>query len=207
MGPEGFEPTPAWLKARDAAVTPRPRLRTWRSLLRCSRCMTISFAQSLGTELNRRFRRIRTMCFRYTTKRSRDGQNRTAAFDYRGPTSSSLFARRRSLLSKTRGRPVPLTPNTCSSPCGIRTQPGQLERLATSPEVERAMCADDVCLRNIRIFGGGLEGARILLPWSSARRRCSFPLGHLSYQPMLLSFFCLRQKEKARCPLRDTGLL
>ena len=25
--------------------------------------------QSLGTELNRRFRRIRTMCFRYTTKR------------------------------------------------------------------------------------------------------------------------------------------
>ena len=25
-------------------------------------------------------------------------------------------------------------------PCGIRTQPGQLERLATSPEVERAVC-------------------------------------------------------------------
>jgi len=77
MGPEGFEPTPAWLKARDAAVTPRPRLKTWRRLLRCSRCMTISFALSLGVELNHRFRRIRTMCFRYTTKRSRDGQNRT----------------------------------------------------------------------------------------------------------------------------------
>ena len=24
MGPEGFEPTPTWLKARDAAVTPQP---------------------------------------------------------------------------------------------------------------------------------------------------------------------------------------
>ena len=24
VGPEGFEPTPTWLKARDAAVTPRP---------------------------------------------------------------------------------------------------------------------------------------------------------------------------------------
>ena len=26
MRPEGFEPSPAWLKARDAAVTPRPRV-------------------------------------------------------------------------------------------------------------------------------------------------------------------------------------
>ena len=33
--------------------------------------------QSLGVELNHRCRLIRTTCFRYTTKRSRDGRTRT----------------------------------------------------------------------------------------------------------------------------------
>jgi hypothetical protein len=36
-----------------------------------------------------------------------------------------------------------------SDPCGIRTQPLQLERLATSPEVERAM----LCAHRVRKVG------------------------------------------------------
>jgi len=36
-------------------------------------------------------------------------------------------------------------PELLIDPCGIRTQPGQFEGLATSPEVERAM---SVCARS-----------------------------------------------------------
>ena len=36
-------------------------------------------------------------------------------------------------------------PEFVIDPCGIRTQPNQLERLATSPEVERAL---SVCVRS-----------------------------------------------------------
>lgn len=77
MGPEGFEPPPCELKARCAAVTPRPRMRARPRFQICSPCILISFHQSLGMESNHRFRRIRTMCFRYTTKRSRDGRTET----------------------------------------------------------------------------------------------------------------------------------
>lgn len=101
---------------------------------------------SPGVELNHRFRRIRTTCFRYTTRRNRDGQNRTDFLVYprhagdRCPSSRKL-----------------------TDPCGIRTQPGQSESLATSPEVERAAIV-------LLDSDNGLEGARILLSWSSARR-------------------------------------
>jgi hypothetical protein len=46
MGPEGFEPTPCELKARCAAVTPRPRTRVWLRFNRRSRCMLNSFRRS-----------------------------------------------------------------------------------------------------------------------------------------------------------------
>ena len=35
MRPEGFEPSPAWLKARDAAVTPRPRVKSGAAFVAC----------------------------------------------------------------------------------------------------------------------------------------------------------------------------
>ena len=37
-------------------------------------------------------------------------------------------------------------PEMLIDPCGIRTQPGQFEGLATSPEVERAL---SVCARSL----------------------------------------------------------
>gem|GEM_PF-5146360 len=40
---------------------------------------------------------------------------------------------------------APLHPELLIDPCGIRTQPGQFEGLATSPEVERAL---SVCARS-----------------------------------------------------------
>src|SRR5665213_1095034 len=81
VGPEGFEPPPGRLKVCCAAVTPRPRMRTWlRLFVRSCSMLFLLFFKSLGVELNHRFRLIRTTCFPYTTKRSRDGRNRTEFF-------------------------------------------------------------------------------------------------------------------------------
>src|SRR5665213_4446734 len=77
LGPEGFEPPPGRLKVCYAAVTPRPQMRTWLRLSDRSCSMLFLLFKSLGVELNHRFRLIGTTCFRYTTKRSRDDQNRT----------------------------------------------------------------------------------------------------------------------------------
>lgn len=102
MRPEGFEPTLCELKARCAAVTPRPRIRTWLRLRRCSRGMkNLPSKKSPETELNRRSRLIRTRCFRYTTRRS----DRTSNFPSGWSESNRL-----SRVPKTRGRPVPLNP-------------------------------------------------------------------------------------------------
>lgn len=147
MRPEGFEPTLCELKARCAAVTPRPRIRTWLRLRRCSRGMkNLPSKKSPETELNRRSRLIRTRCFRYTTRRS----DRTSNFPSGWSESNRL-----SRVPKTRGRPVPLNPlKKTIDPCGIRTQPSQCERLATSPEVERAMSlrAQSPCPGSTRSF-------------------------------------------------------
>jgi hypothetical protein len=134
MGPEGFEPPLRELKARCAAVTPRPRVRAWRRFSRC--CMWISFGESRGTELNRRFRRKRTMCFRYTTRRS-----------------------------------------AISDPCGIRTQPGRLERPVTSPEVERAMSA-----HRLRVRTRGFFSERAVRRSNPSLLVFSQALNRLSYQ-------------------------
>ena len=161
--------------------------------------------ECVGTELNRRSRRIRTMCFRYTTKRSRDGRTRTDGpvvpghVGCRSPTSRLSVrtvgfeptiswppARR-----DTRLRYALPSPN---DPCGIRTQPGQLavsrwqKGLATSPEVERAVCG-----RTFSVF------RRTGLFWRRAGRRSnpgtarrvvllvfSQALNRLSYQPICL---------------------
>ena len=78
----------------------------------------------------------------------------------------------------TRGT-VPLPPGhsfLCSSdPCGIRTQPLQLERLTTSPEVERAI------LLSVRAPRAQWVGRR-----SNPRLRLFRPpLNRLSYRPMI----------------------
>ncbi len=66
---------------------------------------------------------------------------RTVGFE---PTISWPPARRDTRLRYALPSPI--------DPCGIRTQPNQLERLATSPEVERAVCAHSACLRNTGLF-------------------------------------------------------
>jgi hypothetical protein len=116
-----------------------------------------------------------------------------------------------------------------TDPCGIRTQPNQLERLATSPEVERAksVCAQSPLSGTARYdCGCGLEGARysttalgLFPPYRSAASVASPGLqpgakpsqlpapAVVVIAPEAAEFsVCLRQNEKARCPLRDTGL-
>lgn len=96
------------------------------------------------------------MCFRYTTKRSRDGRTQTDDSVVPGHVG------RRSPTSRLSVRTVGFEPTiswpparrdtrlryalpSSNDPCGLRTQPGQLalfdwgEGLATSPEVERAV--------------------------------------------------------------------
>ena len=109
MGPEGFEPPPGELKARCAAVTPRPR-------------------DGRGIRFNRC--RSHMVCSQISSRK-----------------------RSRTFVSALSGRrPEPLDDRTeCDfiDPCGIRTQPLQLERLATSPEVERAV----LCAHRVRRVG------------------------------------------------------
>ena len=116
--------------------------------------------------------------------------------------------------TRATGAPHPDEP---IDPCGIRTQPRQLERLATSPEVERALSVDVPSLfsgtaRNVCWRWAGRRSNPSLLVFSQA-------LNRLSYQPMqfvippeaVVFTVCLRQNEKARCLLvhllaGDTGL-
>ena len=158
--------------------------------------------------LNSRSRRrtcrlIRTTCFRYTTKRSRDGQNRTDCVRLPRPRpSSSLSLSGGPCFQDTRTTGAP-HPEFANDPCGIRTQPGQFEGLATSPEVERALsvcvCLSVcLCVRTISVIVGtivqcGPEGARILLFWSSARRPSSFSMGISATSPKLYSELRLRR--------------
>ncbi len=76
-------------------------------------------------------------------------------------------------------------------PCGIRTQPNQLERLVTSPEVERAM----LCAHWVRKVGREVLEPRL--------RIFSPPLIRLSYRPIIGEN--IAATKKARCR-GDTGL-
>ena len=158
--------------------------------------------QSLGTELNRRSRRIRTMCFRYTTKRSRDGRTRTddsvvpGHVGCRSPTSRLSvrtvgFEPTISWPPARRDTRLRYALPSSNDPCGIRTQPGQLERLATSPEVERAVCVWTylLCVPANRIFWrwAGRRSNPSLLVFSQA-------LNRLSYQPICVR--CTRSAQR-----------
>ena len=100
-------------------------------------------------------------------------------------------------------------PDESIDPCGIRTRPGQLERLATSPEVERALSMDVPCLfsgtaRNDCWRWAGRRSNPSLLVFSQA-------LNRLSYQLMQFVIPPEAENEKARCLLvhllaGDTGL-
>ena len=87
-----------------------------------------------------------------TTPDSREGGSRTRGLVL------PRHARHRSSSSR-------LSFLRCSDPCGIRTQPLQLERLTTSPEVERA-----VLLLSAYAERSGSGGARILVCGFSGHR-------------------------------------
>ena len=72
-----------------------------------------------------------------TTPDSREGGSRTRGLVL------PRHARHRSSSSR-------IASLRCSDPCGIRTQPLQLERLTTSPEVERAVL---ICARTLSAVG------------------------------------------------------
>ena len=128
----------------------------------------------------------------------------TANRDYRHRPSSSLSlgglscfswppARRDTRLRYALSSPI--------DPCGIRTQPDQLERLATSPEVERAMsvCAQSPwsgtarcdCDVGWKALGFQLPPSAFILPIGRRPRLLllvfSQALNRLSYQPKLCS--------------------
>ena len=86
--------------------------------------------------MNHRRRRIRSLCFRYNTGQS--GRRES------NPRSRAPKAREAPFLF------LPVSVLRCSDPCGIRTQPLQLERLTTSPEVERAVL---LCARTLSAVG------------------------------------------------------
>ena len=93
--------------------------------------------------------------------------------------------------TRATGAPHPDEP---IDPCGIRTRPGQLERLATSPEVERALSVDVPSLfsgtaRNICWRWAGRRSNPSLLVFSQV-------LNRLSYQPIQSSRFRLRRKTR-----------
>ena len=105
----------------------------------------------------------------------------------RYPTSRYFSLRSSSSLSrKSQGLP--------SDPCGIRTRPVQLERLMTSPEVERANLVQ--CAASPRAVGRERSNPplRLFRP----------PLYRLSYRPALPflspSIAIVGQRKKARCP-------
>ncbi len=166
MGPEGFEPPPGEVKARCAAVTPRPRLRTWLRLSVCGCAMRCSCAQSLGVESNHRFRRIRTMCFRYTTKRNRDGRRRNRRLTRVGFEPNLAGLKDRQPHEKSNG------------PC-VRTLSVSSHALVWK-----------VGWKALESFSPGLQpGAK--------------PSQLPAHWVLIVR---LRRNEKARRPLRDTGL-
>ena len=109
---------------------------------------------------------------------------------------------RRFLAPKASGVPLPDTPRCVIDPCGIRTRPHQLERLATSPEVERAVCVWTYLLfvpANRIVLEVGCKALESLSPGLQ-------PGAKPSQLPAHLCVSRVHRNEKARSPLRDTGL-
>ena len=105
-----------------------------------------------------------------TTPDSREGGSRTRGLVLpRHATHPFLF--------------LPLSVLRCSDPCGIRTQPLQLERLTTSPEVERAVV---VPARTLSAVG------REALESSSAAFQATAKPSQLPTHDSLLDFLNLR---------------
>ena len=139
MRPVGFEPTPTWVKARDAAVTPRPQCWSGVSVF-VAELMTSCGSCWFGFEIQVVVLGIELSAIRLSA----------AVFPKMlGATSPRLPSSSRAPRSRTETLLLPkqacfhlhLCP-IVSSPCGSRTQPARLERPMTSPEVERAvLCA------------------------------------------------------------------
>ena len=167
LRPEGFEPPPCELKARCAAVTPRPRMGV----------VCVSVAVVLPS---RHLSLIESCCSPRTCRSdvhllsdmprhkaadaavAREGVEpsfppyQSGVLD-RWTTGlcvnlCSRDGRTRtddSVLPRHVGCRSPTSREVFSDPCGIRTQPLRLERPATSPEVERAM----LCAHRVRRVG------------------------------------------------------
>jgi hypothetical protein len=171
MGPEGFEPPPDRLKVCCAAVTPRPRMRTWRRLFKssCSIMLSVCAIARDGVEPSLPPYQNDVLPLHHQAKSGWSDSNRRS----RGP--------------RPRGVPLPyILLNCCIDPCGIRTQPRLLEGQVTSPEVERALSVyarspSSGTARNDCGMWAGRRSNPSLLVFSQALHR-------LSYQP--------RQKRK-----------
>ena len=138
-------------------------------------------------ESNHRRRRIRSLCFRYNTGQS--GRRES------NPRSRAPKAREAPFLF------LPISFLRCSDPCGIRTQPLQLERLTTSPEVERAML---LYARTLSAVGReALESSSAAFQATAKPSQLPTHLFVAWFPPLLP---CFRSTKKARCPC-DTGLL
>ena len=121
----------------------------------------------------------------------------------------------RSRAPKAREAPflfVPFSFLRCSDPCGIRTQPLQLERLTTSPEVERAALVVMRAPTNLRSVPGAV--GREALESSSAAFQATVDQPSVGARVSATDpvVCCLvpalvrhEANKKARCPC-DTGL-
>lgn len=163
-------------------------------------------------------RRIRSLCFRYNTGQRFISATALRSGHARGPCS---VARResnpRSRAPKAREVPflfLPVLFLRCSDPCGIRTQPLQLERLITSPEVERAILSlyartDQRCASVPGAVGReALESSSAAFQATADQRCASVPASQLTTHVSLrdpLYHVCIRPTKKARCPC-DIGL-
>lgn len=177
------------------------------------------------------------MCFRYTTKRSREATEWTRRASGPRRRSSSQWTFPSPPTSLLSVRAIGFEPTISSPParrdtglryalpssndaCGIRPHLASLtfssmRGLATSPEVERAVCVGVpfLCSCEPDRFGSRHEGARHLLSRIFGQAPVFVATEALQRPTPLCSSFASGQrwpfacgKQKARCPLRDTGL-
>jgi hypothetical protein len=203
VGPKGVEPLPVRLKGGSAAVTPRPQRWNGPYAFESRGCLHVvvlrfDFWSVVVLRIELSATRISAVfgqpALDYRCRSlgvsNRDGRNRT---------DTIVFPRHV-------GLPLPYIPAfsvLCSSdPCGIRTRPVQLERLTTSPEVERAS------LNRLRAAQSQWVGRRSRPPLRGGARVCGFsdrryavsatdPFLPLLCRPPSVDF---SRRKKARCP-------
>ena len=181
MRPEGFGPSPARLKICCAAITPRPRTLAVVSFdwtanhhLRVSPSSSLPIArdgvepplppyQSDVLPLHHRASRGTGVSPVNECSESATGERPVPQIGMVGvePTVSWSQA--------TRGTSSPSS--RTNDPCGIRTQPVQLERLTTSPDVERAK----IIMRPHRAGPGGSRAFALLLKQVRSATWGTFP--------------------------------